>query len=48
MYLEKDNFKISESGFGKHIFLILFLVKNIYLSKSCIRNASVELCKNFG
>jgi hypothetical protein len=31
MYLDKGNFKISERWFCKHIFLILFSVKNIYV-----------------
>jgi hypothetical protein len=48
MYLDKGNFKISERWFCKHVFLILSPVKNIYLSKSCIRNVCVELCKSLG
>jgi hypothetical protein len=42
------NFKISEGWFCKHVFLTLSPVKNIYLSKSCIGNACVELYKNLG
>jgi hypothetical protein len=48
MYLDKGNFKMSKRWFCKHAFLILSLVKiYIYLSKSFIGNAYVEVCKKF-
>jgi hypothetical protein len=40
--------KISEEWFCKYVFLTLFPVKNIYLSKSCIWNAYVEVGKKLG
>jgi hypothetical protein len=48
MYLEKDNFEISERWFCKHIFLMLSLVKMYVYLKVSFQMCMLKCVKNLG
>jgi hypothetical protein len=48
MYLEKDNFEISERWFCKHAFLILVPVKMYIYLKVYVKMCVLKCVKNLG